>query len=59
MNKYEDKAEILNDIEHLKRRIEEAEAIVKANESPFSHLSYIKSDITNILRKLSSIRKER
>jgi len=47
-----DKKEMLINLRSLKRRIEEAEAIVKADESPFDHLSMVKSNITDILRKL-------
>ncbi len=43
---------LLNDIETLKRRIEEIEAIVKYGESPFKALSYLRTDIKDIMSKI-------
>lgn len=47
-----DKRKMLDELRKLKRRIEEAEAIVKAGESPYQHLSIIKSDITDLFRNV-------
>lgn len=47
------KTEILDDIEGLKRRLDEAIAIVKHGENPFNHLSYIKTNTTLLLNKLA------
>lgn len=47
------KKEILYDIEELKRRLDEASAITRYGENPFSHLSYIKSNTTYLMNKLT------
>jgi len=46
--------EILCDIKYLKSRMEEVEAIAISGESPFQHLSLIKSNITDILQEISN-----
>jgi len=47
-----DKREMLRDIKSLNRRIKEIEAIIKADESPFQALSYLRSDIKEIMEKV-------
>jgi hypothetical protein len=42
----------VNDIKTLKRRLDEIEAVIKAGESPFELLSYLKTDITNLMKKI-------
>lgn len=49
---YEQK-DMLKDMNSLKKRVEEAEAIVHGGESPFKHLSLMKSLIQEMMDKIS------
>lgn len=38
------------DIKKLKRKVDEIEAVVKAGESPYDLLSFLKTEITNLMK---------
>jgi len=40
----------VQDIKKLKRRVEEIEAVVKAGESPFDLLSFLRTDVKNLMK---------
>lgn len=44
---------LLLDIKKLKRSLNEVEAIAKAGESPFQALSYLKSDIEDVMKAIA------
>jgi hypothetical protein len=45
----------LDDIKIIRRRLDESEAIIKAGESPFQHLSGIRFDIRKIMESYSDL----
>lgn len=47
----------VNDIKTLKRRLDEIEAVIKAGESPFELLSYLRTDITKLMGGQAKITK--
>lgn len=47
-----DKKDVLRDIDKLRKRLDEVEAIVKSDESPFRHLSYIKTEVKELMDKI-------
>jgi len=42
----------VQDIKKLKRRVEEIEAVVKAGESPFDLLSFLRTDVKNLMKSI-------